>query len=162
MGTRSCGPLRSRVPALLDFSFAFRVPAFLYNIFFAFPCAPAFLCSCVNEHMVVQLITRPLSVYGWIRRAGQLTTVQCMSMRAGSQFKVKLMSLPQSPPSTSTLSTRHNCLISLQECELSFPILSRSPFPRSCIKFAFPRARVPKIPGTWEHGNAKPGMCAHL
>ena len=43
MGARSCGPLRSCAPALLDFSFAFRVPAFLYNIFFAFPCAPAFL-----------------------------------------------------------------------------------------------------------------------
>ena len=65
MGTRSCGPLRSRVPALLDFSFAFRVPAFLYNIFFAFPCAPAFfsrvpsVCVQVRE----QLITCALSVY---------------------------------------------------------------------------------------------------
>ena len=38
MGARSCGPLRSRVPALLVFSFAFRVPAFLYNIFSRSPC----------------------------------------------------------------------------------------------------------------------------
>ena len=37
VGARSCGPLRSRVPALLNFSFAFPVPAFLYNIFLAFP-----------------------------------------------------------------------------------------------------------------------------
>ena len=72
MGARSCGHLRSRVPALLDFSFAFRVPAFLYNIFFAFRCAPAFLfhvpsvCVGVEE----QLITHTLFVYGRIRRAG--------------------------------------------------------------------------------------------
>ena len=35
-------------------------------------------------------------------------------------------------------------------------------FLRSCIKFAFPRARLPKMPGTRERGNAKPGTRAHL
>ena len=49
--------------------------------------------------------------------------------------------------------------ISSQEREISVPICSRSAFPRSCIKFAFPRVRVP---GTRERGNAKPGMRAHL
>ena len=40
--------------------------------------------------------------------------------------------------------------ISPQECEISVPILSRSAFPRSCTKFAFPRARVPKMSGALE------------
>ena len=53
--------------------------------------------------------------------------------------------ISSTPPSTSPLSTRHNFVISSQEREFSVPILSRS-----CIKFAFPRARVPKIPGTRE------------
>ena len=35
--------LRSRVPVFLEFSFAFRVPALLYDIVFAFPGALAFL-----------------------------------------------------------------------------------------------------------------------
>ena len=51
------------------------------------------------------------------------------------------------PPSTSPLSTRHNCVISPQELEFSIPILSCSALSRSYIKFAFPRTRVPKIPG---------------
>ena len=100
--------------------------------------------------------------------SGQLATsplsplVTRMSVLAGSRFGVKLISLPKSPPSTSPLSTRHNCVISSQERNFSIPILSRSAFPRFCIKFAFPRARVPKIPGTREHRNAKPGTRAHI
>ena len=54
------------------------------------------------------------------------------------QFGVKLVSHPQSPPSASPLSTRHNCVISSKERKFSLPILSRSAFPRSCIKFVFP------------------------
>ena len=69
MGARSCGPLLSRAPR-----FFLRVPcpAFLCDIFFAFPCTPAFLfcvpsvCVGVGE----QLITRALFVYGRIRQAG--------------------------------------------------------------------------------------------
>ena len=45
-------------------------------------------------------------------------------------------------------------VIYLQERKFSVPILLRSAFPRSCIKFAFPRARLPKMPGTRERGNA--------
>ena len=55
-------------------------------------------------------------------------------------------------------------VISAQECEFSVPIfirVLRSAFPHSCIKFTFPRARVPKRSGTRE-GNAKPGTRAHL
>ena len=52
--------------------------------------------------------------------------------------------------------------LSAQEGKFSVPILLRSAFPLSCIKFAFPRARVPKMPGTREWGNAKPGTHAHL
>ena len=50
--------------------------------------------------------------------------------------------------------------ISPQEREISVPILSRSAFPRSCTKFAFPRARVPKMPGTREREtkNARPSL----
>ena len=50
--------------------------------------------------------------------------------------------------------------ISPQEREISVPILSRSAFPRSCTKFAFPRARVPKMPGTRERKtkNARPPL----
>ena len=44
--------------------------------------------------------------------------------------------------------------ISPQEREISVPILSRSAFPHSCTKFAFPRAHVPKMPGMWERGSA--------
>ena len=54
---RSCGPLRSRLPTFLDFSFAFRVPAFLYDIFLRSPVLSrscfAFLCSWVNMCMCV-------------------------------------------------------------------------------------------------------------
>ena len=52
--------------------------------------------------------------------------------------------------------------ITPQEREISVPVSSRSAFPRSCTKFAFPRARVPKMPGTRERGNANPGPRAHL
>ena len=41
MGTRSCEPLRSYVPALLDFSFTFPCSRVPVQNFFAFPCAPA-------------------------------------------------------------------------------------------------------------------------
>ena len=85
---------------------------------------------------------------------------RCSSLLAGSQFGVKLVSRPQSPPSTSPVSTRHNCVISSQEREYSGPILSRSAFPHSCIKFAFPRTFVPKIPGARERKtrNARPSL----
>ena len=36
----------------------------------------------------------------------------------------------------------------LQACEISVPTSSRSAFPRALKKIAFPRARVPKTPGT--------------
>ena len=123
------------------------------NIFFAFPCAlkflfrvPMLLCQRVYVWVVgLRLITRALCVYGRIRRPGQLATsplppplvtrVRCTSILAGSRFGV----------------------ISSQERKFSVPIL-----PRSCIKFAFSRARAPKIPGTRARGNAKPGTRAHL
>ena len=49
--------------------------------------------------------------------------------------------------------------IAPQEREVSVPVSSRSAFPRSCTKFEFPRARVPKMPGS---GSANPGTRAHL
>ena len=53
MGTRSCGPLGSHVPAFLDFSFVFHIPAFLFHIFSQTPVLLhscfEFLCSCVKE-----------------------------------------------------------------------------------------------------------------
>ena len=52
--------------------------------------------------------------------------------------------------------------ISSQEHEISVPFCSRTAFQRSCTKFAILRARVPKMPGTRERGNAKPGLGAHL
>ena len=84
---------------------------------------------------------------------GLITCARCTIILAGSRFGVKLISRPQSPPFTSPLSTHHNCVISSQEREFSVPILSRSKFLRSCIKFALLRARVPKIPGTQERGS---------
>ena len=53
------------------------------------------------------------------------------------------------------------CLfISAQEREFSVPILSCSGLLRSCIKFAFPRACVPKMPGAQEREtrNARPSL----
>ena len=107
--------------------------AFLYDIFFAFPSTPAFL----------------VYVWGWRSNSsharclcmdgsggpGQLATAP---LQPPPQFGVKLVSHPQSPPSASPLSTRHNCVISSKERKFSLPILSRSAFPRSCIKFVFP------------------------
>jgi hypothetical protein len=40
------------------------------------------------------------------------------------------------------------------EREISVSMSSRSTFLRALKKFAFPRARVPKTPGTRERGNA--------
>ena len=97
-----------------------------------------------------------LCVYGWIRRAGSTRHCPlplpppCHACAVMVRFGAKLVSRPQFPPSTSPLSTRHYCIISSQEREFSGPILSRSAFPCSCIKFAFQSARVPKIPGTRE------------
>ena len=86
-------------------------------IFFSFPCAPAFLfrvpsvCVGVGE----QLITCALC--GQIRQARSTrhcaTTLPvmlalCTSLLAGSWFEVRLVSCPQSPHSTSPLSTCHN------------------------------------------------------
>ena len=103
MGARSCGPLFSCVPVLLNFSFAFprscttffsRSPAFLFLV-------PS-VCVGVGE----QLITRALFVYGRIRRAGSIATAllpspvtraRCTSILAGSQFGVKLVTCSQSP-----------------------------------------------------------------
>ena len=45
--------------------------------------------------------------------------------------------------------------ITPQERKISVPVSSRSAFPQSCTKFAFPRARVPKMPGTRERGSAR-------
>ena len=127
----------------------------------------AFLCSCVNQRMCGgwgcnsshtrcvfmdrsgepgQLATAPLHVPPLITHAG------CTSIQVGSRFEVKLVPHPQSPPSTSTLSTCHNCVISSQEREFSIPILLPSAFPSSCIKFALPRSCIPKIPGPRERG----------
>ena len=153
MGARSCGSSRSSVPALLNFSFAFRVPTFLYNIFFAFPCAPAFLlrvpsvCGGVGE----QLITCALQcVYGRIRRAGStrhhattsplVNCARCTSILAGSRFEVILVSCPQSPPSTSLLSTCHNCLSIHRNAYLAFFFLSRSAFLYKICVPAHPRS----------------------
>ena len=129
-------PVDLCVPAFLDFP---SVSAFLYDLFFTFPCAPAFLFHvpmllCQRAYVWgvgVQLITRALCVYGRIIRGGQVNSpshhypphqacaVYEYCILAGSRFEVKLVSRPQSPPSTSPLSTRHNCVISPQECKFS-------------------------------------------
>ena len=145
---------RARAPR-----FFLRVPRSRVPVrhFFRIPCAPAFLfcvpsvCVGVVVGVGEHLITRTLCVYGRIRWAGStrhcattplVTRTRCTILLARSRFGVKLVSRPQSPPSTSPLSIRHNSVISSQEREFSVPILSRS---------VFPRARVPKIPGTQEH-----------
>ena len=48
----------------------------------------------------------------------------------------------------------------LQAREISVPTSSRSAFPRALKKIAFPRARVPKTPGTRERElrNARPAL----
>ena len=165
MGTRSCGPLRSHMPAFLNFSFAFLRSCstfFSHSPVLSRSCF-ALLCSCIKECMCggmgVRLITRALCVYGNSppRHYPSLSCVRGVRVHilAGSRFGVKLISRPQSPPSTSPLSTRHSCVISSQERKFSVFILPRSriqAFPRSCIKFAFLRALVP---GTRESGKSK-------
>ena len=130
MGARSCGPLFSCVPVLLNFSFAFprscttfflRSPAFLFLV-------PS-VCVGVGE----QLITRALFVYGRIRRAGSIATALLPSPRhACAVYEYtgrepvwgQTRDLFTIPLSTSPLSTCHNCVISSQE--FSVPIISRS------------------------------------
>ena len=154
MGTRSCGCLRSCVPAFLDFS-----SAFLYDNFFAFPCAPAFLFRvpmllCQQAYVWgvgEQLITCALQcVYGRIRRAGStrhhattsplVNCARCTSILAGSRFEVILVSCPQSPPSTSLLSTCHNCLSIHRNAYLAFFFLSHSAFLYKICVPAHPRS----------------------
>ena len=47
-----------------------------------------------------------------------------------------------------------------RECSLLLHRNAKLAFPRSCTKFAFPRARVPKMPGTREREtkNARPSL----
>ena len=176
MGMRPCGPLLSRLPAFLDFSFAFQVPAFLYNIFLRSPVLLhfcfAFLCSCVNERMCgvgVQLITHVLYVYGRIRWAGSTCHRathnppghECIVYKytGGKPVWGQTHILSTIPPFhlSSPPLPHHNCVISSQERKFSFPFLSHS-----CIKFACPCTRIPKIPEMRERGNTKPGTFSHL
>ena len=53
-------------------------------------------------------------------------------------------------------------LFLLQAREISVPTSSRSAFPHALKKIAFPRARMPKMPGTRELGIANPGTRAQL
>ena len=91
-----------------------------------------------------------------------VTRALCRSILAGSRFGVKLISRPQSPPSTVLpLLTEHVITVSSHSLHRN----ANSAFlffrvPRSCIRFAFPRVRVPKIPGTREREtrNARPSL----
>ena len=102
--------------------------------------------------------TRAMCV--WTGGPGQLatapvpplvTSARCPSLLAGSQFEVKLVSCPKSPLSPHlsvhviTVSSLH------RNANLVFLFFC---VPRSCIKFAFPLACVPKTPGTRELMNA--------
>ena len=121
----SCGPLHSRVPW-----FFLCIPAFLFDILFAIPCALAFL-FCVSMLLCQRVYVwgvgcdsshvRCLCMGGsggW----GQLaisplpplvTRARCRSILAGSRFGVKLISLPQSPPLPPLLSVHVITLSSL-------------------------------------------------
>ena len=106
---------------------------------------------------------RGVCVYGLIRRAGstrhRATTPPRLACAVYESTGGKPVwgqtRVSSTIPSTSPLSTRHNCVISSQERKFSVPILSRS-----CLKFAVPRARVPKLPGTpeCETRNARPSL----
>ena len=79
MGAHSCGPLRSHVNSFLDFCFAFRIPAFLYKICFAFLCAPAFLfrvplllCQRAYIHMRGGWGCNTCTVCLWTDQTGQV------------------------------------------------------------------------------------------
>ena len=174
MGAHSCGPLRSHVNSFLDFCFAFRIPAFLYKICFAFLCAPAFLfhvplllCQRAYIHMRGGWGATPaLCVYGRIRRARstchQSTTplrhacaVYSTSILAGSRFGWGQTCVSSTiPHSTSPLSTLITVSSRTQKRKFSIPILSLSAFPCSCLKFAFPLAAFLK---TLEHRNVGMG-----
>ena len=94
--------------------------------------------------------------YGRIRRAGSTRHYHAPSSRvcgvglywreAGLGSNSYLDHNPPLPPLLSvhviTVSSLH------RNANLAFLFFR---IPRSCIKFAFPRARVPKIPGTREH-----------
>ena len=156
------------------------VPAFLFDIFFAFPCAIAFLfrvpmllyqrvyvwgvgwgCDSSHTRCVCmdgsggpgQLATSPLPPL--------VTRAWCRSILAGSRFGVKLIPyLVHNPPLLPLLSehvitvSSHSLHRNANSAFLFFRV------PRSCIKFAFPCVRVPKIPGTREREtrNARPSL----
>ena len=121
--------------------------AFLYDIFFAFPSTPAFLVYVwgwrSNSSHARCLCMDGSGGPGQLATAPQPTPPRHACAVYESTGGYKLVSGPQSPLSTSPLSTRHNCVISSQERKFSVPILSSSAFPRSCIKFAFLCTRAP-------------------
>ena len=157
MGARSCGPLRSRVPAFLDFSFAFRVPL---HYFFRVP---------LYSRVPVSRSYAPVSTSVCVGVGCNSSHSRCMCMD-GSGGPGQLATAPLTTPprhacavyeytgrkpvwgQTHISSTippfhlsspplpRHNCVNSSQEHEFSVPFLSRSTFLYKICVTARPRS----------------------
>ena len=156
MGAHSCGPLRSACPRSSMFPLRSTLPRSCTKFFLRSPALPrscfAFLCFCSCQYNgwggrgEVWLIPNA-TTWGCFHGGGRGTTGLSLTTNGG-QTCVRVCRRGRG-------ALCHCPVVSLQEREFSVPIISRSAFPRSCIKFAFPRARAPKMHGTRERGSAE-------
>ena len=138
MGAHSCGPLRSHVNSFLDFCFAFRIPAFLYKICFAFLCAPAFLfhvplllCQRAYIHMRGGWGCNTCTVCLWTDQTGQVNlppvhyppsscvrSVQYKYTGGKPVWVRSNLCLVYNPPFHFSSQYTHNCVISHTETQI--------------------------------------------
>ena len=126
-----------------------RIPTFLYDIFFAFSrsLVPVSHSSSGGEaHVGVA------SPGAWL--VPNAATWGCSEWGGGEHHPWPLAGGQSCV--TQCIWGREHCVSSSlsRNTKISIHILSCSAFPHSWIKFAFPGASVPEIPGTWERRHA--------
>ena len=137
MDALSCGALRSRVPAFLDFSFTFCVPV---RHFFVFPYAPAFL---FRVPMLLQ------STHRWVGSTCHRVTIPPHHVCAVYKYTGGKPVWGQTRVSSTiphfhlSISTSHFLAISSQERKFVFPIRLRSVL---CVPAFLYKICIPRCP----------------